>query len=393
MQQQRRNSAKIRFGRSRESSPTDWPRHRAGFALGPPRMSSDQEESDDKDEEETVEHVDELKAAEPDGPAFYCLWFSLFLLAAAVILSIEENERELEIIERGGSEGGYERGRVAQAVFKGAEVSGMIVFREGDSHVPTKIVLGVAGLARGREFTWHIHDGAVEDAGACVTGRFVPGSPGITPGPGELTSAGQGWDMSKRHGVIAAMGHRADRERVAGEDEEEESAPDHEARSSSSLTAGVFFDPRLHLSGDRSVRAASSNWGRTAAPLSPVRVLLLLCSSLSSVCPRAATAVPMTPLSLVSLSQIVGNTVVIHDPLGGLAATSPCATIVLVQERQHEEREGRGGGARGEGADEEDTLTLEDEAQAVAPATEPLAEPVAPGDGLPEPGVNRTQQG
>lgn len=179
-----------------------------------------------------------------DGPAFYCLWFGLFLVAAGVIASIEENELQLEEIEQGGSYDGYKDGRVAEALFKGMNVDGMIVFREGGPHVPTKIVVGLAGLEHDKHYTWHIHDGVIERAGACVTGRFVPGDPEITPGAGELSSPGQGWDMSKRHGPIVAMAHHEAKMRQGDVD--------------TSLAAGVFFDPRLHLSGDRSVRSTSA---------------------------------------------------------------------------------------------------------------------------------------
>ena len=173
----------------------------------------------------------------------------MVLVAAGVIASIEENEIELEEIEHGGGHGGYRSGRVAKALFKGMEVEGIIVFREGGPHVDTKVVLGLAGLPHGKSYTWHIHDGEIERAGACIAGRFVPGDPDITPGAGELSSPGQGWDMSKRHGPISAMVH----------DEAGATNPDEvgteEARTS--LVAGVFFDPRLHLSGDHSVSFAN----------------------------------------------------------------------------------------------------------------------------------------
>jgi hypothetical protein len=183
-----------------------------------------------------------------DGPAFYCLWLGLVLVAAGVIASIEKNELQLEEIEQGGSHGGYEDGRVAKALFTGMDLEGMLVFREGGPHVDTKIVVGLAGLERDKRYTWHIHDGEIERAGACVAGRFVPGDPDVTPGAGELSSPEQGWDMSKRHGPIAAMAHHEAKMR---QDEAE-----------TSLVAGVFFDPRLHLSGDHSVRSASSSHTR-----------------------------------------------------------------------------------------------------------------------------------
>ena len=179
-----------------------------------------------------------------DGPAFYCLWLGLLLVAAVVIASIDENELQLEEIEHGGTHGGYSDGRVAEALFKGMELEGFIVFREGGPDVDTKIVVGLLGLQRNKRYTWHIHDGEIERAGACVAGRFLPGDPDVTPGPGELSSPGQGWDMSKRHGPIATMAHHEAGTLIPGDTGE----------AKTSLVAGVFFDPRLHLSGDHSVR-------------------------------------------------------------------------------------------------------------------------------------------
>ena len=200
--------------------------------------------------------------------SFGCVVALCVLAGVATLAHIGDSEEQLEYSHQreSVSDKGYKEGRIAQATFRGGEVEGLVVFREGNVGDPTKIVVGISGLEwleAGEEgFEWYLSGGADR---ACAGGRFEAAELPLNTLLSE--EPGSGWDMAERHGALEPMALAPSGSVVARY--EAPWRPSSASRTSTAVSGGMgSCSPKPRVSGPSVTDGARAPATLSRAPLS-----------------------------------------------------------------------------------------------------------------------------